>query len=343
MRSQVSLSHRCRAGGASCAASGDGLLRSKSPAHASATSAAHGFDFTRVPATSTAPHVDHEKDSAKEGSGDRPKAPNTDAPKDVPKDAKKDAPKDAPKDAGKDAKDPPKAVEKGPCGRASLASSVGPSDKRLNGQAVTATVDPEDFGNTSKLGADFRFGACKVGNEWRFHLDALVVPVVSKVQDATFRQNVASATDAIVTKTSYSDIVRDLTPTRTGTFSVSCGSESFKDKVTTYSRRKTYWNHQFVVDHEAFHRKNWIEMYRTELVKAESDIWAATLPAADAPDAAAAVAKANTTLTKHMTDAYGRVCKAYGEKKESRAYDDGAPAYQKLVDEISARAKKEGW
>jgi hypothetical protein len=84
-------------------------------------------------------------------------------------------------------------------------------------------------------------------------------------------------------------------------------------------------------------------MYRTELVTAESDIWAHTLPASEAANAAAAVAKANSALTKYMTDAYGRLCKAYGPKKESRAYDNGAPAYQKLVDAINARAKKEKW
>ena len=274
-----------------------------------------------------------------------PKDAGTDAPKDAPRDAPKDTPKETPKDEPKDAaKDPPKDVAaKGPCGGTSLASTVGPSDKRMNGSAVTATVDATDFGNTSKLGADFKFGACKVGTEWRFHLDGLVVPVVSKVQDATFRTNVADASDAIVTKATYQDIVADLSPTRKGTFPVACGADKFKDKVTTYSKRDTYWNQQLVIDHEAFHRKNWVEMYRTELATAESDIWAHTLPASEAANAAAAVAKANSALTKYMTDAYGRLCKAYGPKKESRAYDNGAPAYQKLVDAINARAKKEKW
>jgi hypothetical protein len=127
------------------------------------------------------------------------------------------------------------------------------------------------------------------------------------------------------------------------TFPVSCGGKGFKDKVTTYSTRKTYWNHQLVIDHEAFHRKDWVDMYRTELVKAESDVEAHSLPESEAANAAAAVAKADADLTKYMTDAYQRLCAAFAPKKESRAYDAGAPAYQKLIDDINARAKKEKW
>ena len=94
---------------------------------------------------------------------------------------------------------------------------------------------------------------------------------------------------------------------------------------------------------KAFHRKDWTDKYRTELVKAESDIWAHSIPATDAKDAAAAVAKADPDLTKHMTDAYQRLCDVFTPAKESRAYDDGAPAYQQLVDQINDRAKKEKW
>lgn len=160
---------------------------------------------------------------------------------------------------------------------------------------------------------------------------------------ATFRTNVTSASDPVVTKDSYTDIARDLSPTKTGTFAVSCGGKSFKDKVTTYSRREKYWKHELVVDHEAFHRKDWMDMYRTELVQAESEVWAHSLPVSDAADAGGAVAKANPELTKYMTDAYQRLCDSFTPKKESRAYDAGAPAYQKLVDDVNARAKNEKW
>jgi Domain of unknown function (DUF4157) len=259
-----------------------------------------------------------------------PKVELQEAPQAEPQDVK-NVPKDAPKDAP------------GTCGRESIASSITGSDKRLNGSAVEASLGADEFGNTSKLGADFSFVACKVGATWRFQLKDLVVPIASKVQAATFRKNIDSASAAEVTKDSYRDIVRDLSPTRTATFSVSCGRKTDKDTVKTYSTRKDYWNQQFVIDHEAFHRKDWVDMYRKELVKAESDVSAHSIPESDAKDAAAAVAKANPDLTKYMTDAYQRLCDAFTPGKESRAYDAGAPAYQKLVDEINARATKEKW
>ena len=261
-----------------------------------------------------------------------------DEPEDKPKEEPKDKPKDVPKDTQRDA-----PIASGSCGGKSLASSISESNKRLNGSKVEASLDDDAFGNTSKLGADFKFSACKVGKNWRFQLDALVVPVASKVQPVTFRKNIDSSSAAEVTKDSYTDIVRDLSPTRTATFSVSCGHKKDKDKVKTYSVRKTHWNQQFVINHEAFHRKDWVDMYKKELVKAENDVSAHSIPEGDAKDAASAVAKANPDLTKYMTDAYQCLCDAFNPGKESRAYDAGAPEYQKLVDEINARAKKERW
>ena len=291
-------------------------------------------DLTHVTqqAGSGTPSLQRKADVDRDGPENPPKEKPSDTPKqEAPKDTPKDAPKDAPKQAT------------GSCGGTSLAATVGASDKRLGGQAVEATVGEGDFGNTSKLAADFRFSACKVGATWRFQLDALVIPVVSKVQPVTFRKNIVSASDAEVTKDSYTDIVRDLNPKRKVTFTSTCSGRSFEDKVTTYSRRETYWNHQFVVDHETFHRKDWVDMYKKELTKAESEVWAHSIPESEATNAAQAVTKANTTLTKFMTDAYQRLCDAYTPQKESRAYDDGAPQYQKLVDQIKERATKEKW
>lgn len=283
--------------------------------------------------------ADHDKDEPKDKPKDEPKEPPKEPPKPPPKEPPKEPPKDAPKDAPKQATPAPT----GPCGGKSLANSVVESDKRLNGSSVTASLDPSDFGNTSKLGADFSFSACKVGATWRFQLSALAVPVASKVQDVTFKTNIPSATDAAVTKTTYADIVRDLSPTTTGTFSVSCGGKSFKDTVTTYSTRKTYWNQQLVIEHEAFHRTDWVDKYKPELAKSESDVAAYSIPESEAKNATEAVAKANSVLTGYMASAYGRVCDSFTPKKESRAYNKGAPSYQKLVDEINDRAKKEKW
>jgi len=281
----------------------------------------------------------NDKDAFRSNSKDAPKADLQDVPKDAPKAGPQDEPKDAPKEPPKDTAKTASAS----CGGKTLAGSITESDKRLNGSAVVASLDASDFGNTSKLGADFSFTACKVGNTWRFQLKDLVVPIASKVQDVTFRKNIDNAAAAEVTKGSYTDIVRDLSPTRKVTFSVSCGNKKDKDTVKTYSTREEYWKQQFVIDHEAFHRKDWVDMYKKELIKAESDVNAHSIPEGEAKDAAAAVAKANSELTKYMTDAYQRLCDAFTPGKESRAYDAGAPAYKKLVDEISARATKEKW
>lgn len=282
------------------------------------------------------PGLQRKEDHDRDEPANQPATPSQAEPADQPAAPSQAEPVDKPPGAA------PKAVT-GSCGGNSVVGSVTESDKRMNGSAVTASLGATEFGNTSKLGADFKFSACKVGTTWRFQLDALVIPIVSKVQDVGFKKNVDSATNAEVTKTAYPTIVSDLSPTGAGTFSVSCGGNQAQDRVTTYSSRTAYWNQQFVIDHEAFHRKDWVDMYKKELTKAESDITGHSIPEADAPNAAAAVAKANPELTKFMTDAYQRLCAAFIGGKESRAYDAGAPAYQKLVDEIKARATKEGW
>lgn len=237
-------------------------------------------------------------------------------------------------------KNPPPAPS---CVRKSLANSVTGDNKRLGGQKVEASLGAREFGNTSKLGADFKFGACKIGSTWRFHLDGLAIPIASKVQPVDFRKNIPTAADPEVTKTSYPTIVSDLSPTSSVTFAVTCGVTRANDAVSTYSTRDTYWNHQFVIDHEGFHVTDWVDMYKKELVKSENEVQAHSIPESEAKDAASAVAKADSQLTNFMASAYGRVCAAFVPKKESRAYDKGAPAYQKLVDEIKKRAVDEKW
>jgi hypothetical protein len=106
-----------------------------------------------------------------------------------------------------------------------------------------------------------------------------------------FRKNITAASDSEVTKTTYPDIVSDLSPTNTVTFSVSCGKNKDKDKVTTYSVRKTYWNQEFVIKHEAKHVTDWVDFYRKELAKSESEVQAHSIPESEATTAAGAVCK----------------------------------------------------
>jgi hypothetical protein len=236
-----------------------------------------------------------------------------------------------------------KEEDAGACGNKSLVNGITSSDKLLNGKPIPIELSDKDFGNTSKFPAYPQFGACKVGNTWRFQLDAIVLPVGSRIQDINFRKNVVTASDSIVTKQSYAEIIHDLSPTRKSELPVSCSGNKFEDKTTRYSWRNTFWNQQFVTDHEAFHRKNWVDMYQRELIKAENEVWSHSIPESDAKIPTDAVFKASKNLNKYMADAAQRVCKTYAPQQESRAYDAGAPAYQKLVDEIKLRAKKEKW
>ncbi|MDI1292349.1 MAG: DUF4157 domain-containing protein [Methylobacter sp.] len=228
------------------------------------------------------------------------------------------------------------------CQSATLADKFKPTNT-WGGKTWDPQLGAKEFGSTSKLAANFGFGACKDKGQWHFHLNKLEAMITSKVQPQGFRINVASASDSAVTQDQVTDIMADLRPNRKVTFHPGCGTDKYDDKVKTYSLRDAFWNRQFVEDHEAFHRKDWETMYRAELVKAEANVRSHTLPEKDAGDSASAVAKVRTDLDKYMIDAYQNACKAYSPQQESRAYDDGAPQYQKLVDEIKARAVKEKW
>jgi hypothetical protein len=228
--------------------------------------------------------------------------------------------------------------EPDPCGGTSKAATYVPTT-----EGAKPTLDSDEFGRTSKLGAYFDFGACKVGASWRFYLTSLRVPIDSAVKPEDFRINVESASSSVVTSASYPEIISDLRPERQVTFQVSCGRDRYEDQVSTYSRRRRYWKHKLVVDHEASHRTDWDNFYRAELLKAEKNIWAHAIPVTEATTDKAAVQKEKSTLTAIMADAYRPTCQAYAPKQESRAYDKGAPAYQQLVDDIKARAEREGW
>jgi hypothetical protein len=233
------------------------------------------------------------------------------------------------------------AKKTGPCKDPSLANTFKPSDT-WGGKVWDVTLGAE-FGKTSKLAARFDFGACKDKDGWRFYLKTLEVMITSKIQPPDFQINIADASDSVVTKDQVPRIISDLSPNRTETFSTSCGADSFEDKVTTYSRRRKYWNAEFVKTHEAFHRTEWESIYRAELVKAEERVRSHKISVKDAANEQAALAKARKDLETFMIDAFREACKAYSPTQESHAYDHGAPQYQKLVDEIKGRAIKEKW
>jgi hypothetical protein len=226
-----------------------------------------------------------------------------------------------------------------PCGGSSKASTYTPTAQGLDPQADLGTL----FGVTSKMPSTTTFDACKVGESWRFYLKDLVVRIASAVQPENFRTNVNAAADPVVTRESYPGIIRDLKPTAEGDDTHHCGGAAFPEHVTHYSHRRHFWKHQLTVEHEAFHRNDWNNMYRSELIQAESEVWKFSLPAASASTPQAAVTQATQTLRSHFTDAYNRTCQKYAPLQETRAYTAGAPDYQNLVDAIQTRATSEGW
>ena len=84
-------------------------------------------------------------------------------------------------------------------------------------------------------------------------------------------------------------------------------------------------------------------MYRPNLVAAETQVLAHAIPESQASSAADAISQTRSTLDQFMIAAYQQTCQQYSPHQESRAYDNGAPQYQGLVDQIRSRATTEGW
>jgi hypothetical protein len=229
-----------------------------------------------------------------------------------------------------------------PCGDSSLAAEVRPTP-----DGVTVTLGRSDFGRTSRLAAGFGFAACRTGGSWRFHLNSLRVPVGIAIRPAEFRIEVSDGDASVVTAETYGAIATDLAPNRSVTAQASCRSDTetvqYRDPIPNYSRRSTYWKRQLVVDHENYHKQDWMEKYRARLVAAERQVWTHALPTSSASNATAAVAAARSTLAGFMISAYQAACREYAPHKESRAYEAGAADYQTLVDAVRARAVSEGW
>ena len=224
-----------------------------------------------------------------------------------------------------------------PCGGSSKAASYTPTDR-----GIRVSLGRRSFGNTSKLAAHVTYGACRAGGNWRFHIDTLTVRIASAVRPVTFRTNVNTSSDPVVSSSTYQAIKNDLRPNRAARIQVRCAGNTFIDNVPTYSRRSDYWKHQLVVDHEAYHRQDWNRFYRPELVQAEQQVWGHR-PTSPARTSADAIRLARPTFNGYIASAYQRTCRAYAPQQETRAYGAGAPDYQRLVSEIQARAHREGW
>ena len=124
-------------------------------------------------------------------------------------------------------KAPQPAPPGGTCQSATLADQFKPTNT-WGGKPWDPTLGRKEFGTTSKLAANFGFGACKEGGFWKFHLNKLEVMVASKVQPKDFRINIDSANGAEVTKEKTPTILADLRPDSTVTFRPGCGTRQVR-------------------------------------------------------------------------------------------------------------------
>jgi hypothetical protein len=204
-------------------------------------------------------------------------------------------------------------------------------------------LDAESFGNTGKSPAMPIPAARLVGDAWHFCVVRMKMTVIMEVQPVGFRREVGSADDPIVRQDTVQQIYDDMIPVRRKSVGHHCGKRVYPEQFANSSLRERYWQRALVVNHEQFHHDTWVKAYRPNLIEAEKKLRAYTLPASDAASADAAIAKARDDLYSYFIEAYEKTCAEYSPKQETNAYADGAPAYQKLTDEVKARAEKEKW
>jgi len=136
------------------------------------------------------------------------------------------------------------------------------------------------------------------------------------------RTDVPNANDAVVTSSTYGNIIKDLTPTA----------------PSWSSRRDTYWSERLTIVHELFHVNDITN--KTQELKASAEKWL---------NAQTIASPVTGEKVKDVVDkAYDQITngeKAYmsGWEPEERAYGDGRPKYESLVKDIQARATAAGW
>lgn len=206
------------------------------------------------------------------------------------------------------------------------------------------------FGDTKRLAANFSFGACLIGSDWRFYLKSLGVPIKIVVRPANFKlgkrewKNIENANSAEINSGNIKNVIWQLTPNYTRKFKAPCSGVNYPQTVKNYPRRQGFWNQKITQEHEEYHKKEWIKHYQSELVKAENEIVnTITLPAASAKNEAEAVAAMNKKMSDIMIKAYKDATALYCPNREINAYNKDEPKYKSLVADIEARGKKEKW
>ena len=206
------------------------------------------------------------------------------------------------------------------------------------------------FGNTSRLAAGFGFGACLVNDEWRFFLNRLTIPIRIDVRDPSFTinnrvwKNIESAESSDINETNINRAIYNLLPIRTNTFQATCSGKAYPQTVANYPRRIGYWSRKITLEHEGFHKKEWITIYKDEIIKAETKITdTIKLPLASAPDSTEAIKQMRKRMTDIMISAYTQAQTKFCPGREIRAYNQDEPKYKALVSALKARKAKNNW
>ena len=174
------------------------------------------------------------------------------------------------------------------------------------------------------------YAAYRDGSNFRFRLETLSLRVPVGVASGG-RTNVPSATDAVVTSSTWRLVASDLTP---------------GGGTPNRSPRTRYWAEDLTLTHELFHFNEFNTFLRTSFASYETTIEGSgyTEPASGASDTeAAALTRKTADLRTRLLAAWNQAKSNMSPSMEDRAYDDGASAYQARADAVRARAGTSGW
>jgi hypothetical protein len=155
-------------------------------------------------------------------------------------------------------------------------------------------------------------------------------PVCPWITQSRGRDDVPSATDAIVTKDNWPDIKSDLAPRATTPFK---------------SPRTHFYSKSLVERHEKFHGTDddgWVTSSGLDIVKTklESGTVANSEPAATTAVADLLEAARLKSISENLKWYKGAGTDHDSFEGEIRAYADGKPEYQKLADDVEVQGKK---
>jgi hypothetical protein len=197
-----------------------------------------------------------------------------------------------------------------------VKEGLGMGSKVTHGGAVGAGAFGEERAKYQAKNTDFKGKKSAGGNV--VEIQSTMFLDIHWNTHSLGRKDVAGPRSKAVTKTTYSDIVSDLTPDATGR-----------------PTRTKYWAADLTSKHEKFHASDDIAQANLYLPTLKAWMDAQTVTA-DKPSVTALVEQARGKIEADGWD-------HYNNGGEDRAYGDGKASYQDRVDKISARATKAGW